>query len=208
MSHLFGIITSCIACITLLPLTCQADFLRPAERRDEEFKAKEKDSLTPTKVPSAYYEKPLPAPEKNYPQKPTANDTQAVLTLIENQMNAIQSNNIAAAYDTYTTIAFRNNTSLEEFKYFISSYPVFIKNRNSYFGGIKFQEDNAIINGTLTATDGTTAIVEYYLNKENGLWKILGIEVKRPSVTSAKEDFLPKPEKHYDFQNDIEHKIN
>lgn len=200
----------------LLTITAHAQVIRPLERPLERA-AIDTRILNNTVQPAPYpqpqpqlqkpvYREPLPPKPivREQPPRPVRDDTRLILTLIENQISAIQSNNLAAAYDSYTAIAFRNKTSLDEFKFFITSYPVFHRNKNAYFGCAEFAEDHAEIGGTLTDTEGKSAKVDYFLTNENGEWKILGIQIDKTAPPPA--DFKPTIERHYDFQKDIEHK--
>lgn len=142
--------------------------------------------ITPKKIPPAYHEpinpdKPPVYFDPNNPNNPPAPiaviDSQAILTVIENQLNAIQNNDIEAAYYNYTSNAFRGETSFDEFKYFVTSYNIFTHNKNAFFGAPEITENNAIIRGSLFSTSGDSYKVDYYFIKENGIWKILGIQL-------------------------------
>lgn len=154
---------------------------------------------------------PKPKPEsdehfENYyselPARPTAFDSQEILNLIENQINAIQHHDINRAYNLFTSNQFRQTTSFEDFKYFVDSFPVFSKNKNALFGNLDLHRNGiASIQGTLTSIDGQTLRVEYKFVKEGSQWKIVGIELFRPSYQPQTE-MGPQP---YDFQADIDH---
>lgn len=139
---------------------------------------------------------------KIHPQ-PTTDDSSEVLSLIENQVTSIQSHNLPKAYFDYTSPEFQKATSLEEFKYFIDSFPVLSKNKNAIFGNLIFKRPGiGSIQGTMTSTTGESLKIEYDLIKEGHQWKILGIQIFRPNV-QIEQGPMPGPEPQYDFQRDI-----
>ncbi len=112
------------------------------------------------------------------PQKPVEDSYKEILSLIENQLTALQGNQIAKAYKDYTSDQFKQVTSEEEFKYFVNGYPGFSQNKNAFFGNIeKKPQGVSSIQGTLISANGETMNVEYDLIKENGIMKIIGIRV-------------------------------
>lgn len=117
--------------------------------------------------------KPLP-PQK---PEPTARDSSEILSAIENLLNAIQNKQYDIAYNSYTSLKFKKTASLEEFKFFITGYPIFTNNKNAIFGNLEFKNQVAVMQGTLTSTDGQILRVEFFFIKENSLWKIIGIEL-------------------------------
>lgn len=125
--------------------------------------------------------KPIAPPPPEPPSHPepyiTRGDAKEIFSMIENQMNAIQHNDFATAYYNYTSEPFKKTTSLEEFSYFMSSYPVFTNNKNSIFGSLKLDNNIAHMEGTLTSAGGEVHQVEYFFIQEDGLWKIIGIQI-------------------------------
>lgn len=107
-----------------------------------------------------------------------------VLTTIENQLTAIENKDYKTAYENYTTYQFQSKTSLEEFSFFVTSYPPFIANKNALFGNIESKNGVTSIQGTLTGTDGKTVQLEYFLAKEGSLWKVMGIKIIKPEPMS------------------------
>lgn len=151
--------------------------------------------------------KETPKPVENVPtsnpepHRPSYNDSQDILILIENQINAIQHHEINRAYNLYTAQQFKQVTNFEEFKYFVESFPVFSKNKNAIFGNLDIRPNGiATIQGVLTSTDGETLNVEYKFVREGYQWRIIGIQLLRPSY---QPEIGPNP-KSYDFQKDIE----
>src|SRR5262249_34694085 len=134
---------------------------------------------------------------------------QEILTLIQNQINALHARDFNKAYYNFTSPQFRQTTSFEEFKYFIESFPHLNKNKNALFGNLESKPDGVTsIQGTVTSQEGETLKVEYDFIKEGNEWKILGIKLFRP--TSGPEPSAPSPQigpnptAYYDFQQDIE----
>jgi len=140
---------------------------------------------------------PAPLPPPRTPPSPM--DSAQILSLIESQINAIQKNDLISAYNDFTTGQFRNATTLDEFKYFITSYPVFTNTKNAYFGNADVKGDYATIQGTISSVQGDNSFVTYYLAREGGNWKILGIDLPKPTANEQQPEQQP-----YDFQGDIE----
>jgi hypothetical protein len=131
-----------------------------------------------------YNQSYVPMNQQPYPV-PVKTDSQDLLTMIENQLNAIQNKDYQTAYNNYTSASFRQTTPLDQFVYFITNYPAFNANKNAIFGALDFKNDVASLQGTLTSTTGETIHVEYFLEKDGGLWKILGIKLVNPAAPAA-----------------------
>jgi Domain of unknown function (DUF4864) len=136
------------------------------------------NNLTPEfRKSESYYRQSEEAPPSH-----SAYDSQEILALIEDQLTAIHANNILKAYTNFTANKFQESTSLDEFKYFVESFPVFSNNKNALFGNIDYKKEVAAIQGTLTATTGETLRVEYDFVKEGPQWKIIGIKLLKPQL--------------------------
>jgi Domain of unknown function (DUF4864) len=126
--------------------------------------------------------------------RPSGADVQDILELLEGQINALQQSDINKAYTAYASMQFKDKTALNEFQYFIESYPSFSKNRNAFFAGMQFKKNyQAVIQGVLSAITNETLKVEYDLIKENGQWRILNIQILRPKNPVEQE--LPAPQR-------------
>jgi hypothetical protein len=134
------------------------------------------------------------------PCQPTPEEAQEILSLIENQLNALIHGDIQQAYFAYTSEPFRHKTSFEDFQFFVESYSVFTRNKNAFFGNIEFKLNNIVsLQGTLSSTEGEVLRIEYNLFREGSLWKIIGIQLFRTAIPLDGGPNAP----NYDFQNDI-----
>jgi hypothetical protein len=107
--------------------------------------------------------------------------------LITDQIEALKEGNIPKAYFAYTSNEFRTVTSLEDFKKFINSFSVFSKNKTIDLSRVNFEKNHqASYQGTLTSTNGETMNVVYEVVLENGDWKIMGIQLIKPSHSYVK----------------------
>ena len=95
---------------------------------------------------------------------------------VKRHLDALRAGNIEAAY-AETSIAFQQNTSIEQYAAFIERYPV-LKNIADYsFSSREVENGLGTLKGTLTTTDGGVVPVEFKLVKENDQWKILGLSL-------------------------------
>ena len=95
---------------------------------------------------------------------------------VKKHLDALRAGNIEAAY-AETSIAFQQNTSIEQYKAFIERYPV-LKNIADYsFSSRAVENGLGTLKGTLTTTDGGVVPIEFKLVKENDQWKILGLSL-------------------------------
>ncbi len=123
----------------------------------------------------------------------TRQDAQEILSVIENQLNAVQHEEYARAYNAYTAEQFREKTSLDNFIFFITSYPVFLKNKNAMFAGLEFKNNIASLEGILTSTDNRELKVDYFLTKAEGSWKIIGIKITKGEGELPTAVYTPTP---------------
>jgi uncharacterized protein DUF4864 len=111
-------------------------------------------------------------------------------------MNALQENDINKVYTTYTSTEFKEKTPLNEFQYFIESYPSFSKNKYAFFADVNFTKNHqATIQGILTSATNDILRVQYDLIKENALWKILYIQIIRQKnqMNPTEQELPAKP---------------
>ena len=102
--------------------------------------------------------------------------TSPVVKPVEKELSYLKSGDVQAAYDL-TSNEFKNATSLETFKAFLTQYPSLTSNKSHSFTNREIVNTTGTVTGTLEATDGTKTPIEFRLIKENGAWKILGIQV-------------------------------
>jgi hypothetical protein len=128
---------------------------------------------------------PLPINPKQA-QHSEENDYKEILSLIENQISALQTSQIPKAYNDYMSSSFKKEASPEQFAYFVKGYPGFSNTKNAYFGNIVHKTpDIYSIQGTLISTSGDTLQVEYYLSREDQSWRIIGIKILSSDVKSG-----------------------
>ena len=95
---------------------------------------------------------------------------------IQKQLQAIRAQQLAESYYAYTSHSFQHTTSLDQYKEFVHTYPVLLHHQKIVFGPrIK---DNKGGHHLYLATAGRNeAEVHYQLVREEGRWKIDGIEL-------------------------------
>lgn len=110
--------------------------------------------------------------------------TRGLVEPINEQLAAIRNNNLVVAY-SYTSKEFQKKSSMDDFKNFLTRFPVIKNNQSAHFPNREFENGEGIIKGTITAKDGTAINIEYRVIKENGAWKILGMKVSPPKIETA-----------------------
>lgn len=93
---------------------------------------------------------------------------------VERQLAALSAGNIQAAY-AETSVAFQQNTSLEQFAAFVERYPVLKSISGHSFTTREIENGVGTLKGTLTTSDGGVVPIEFRLVKENDVWKILAL---------------------------------
>ena|ERR1700733_13691756 len=118
---------------------------------------------------------PPPQWQPFYPQ-----DSQRILMIIENLLNALQSKEFTKAYQLFTTRNFREQTSEQDFTFFVSSYPIMMNAKNAFFGNLESVDPKmgiVRIQGSLSSTEGNNLRLEFYLQRLGDDWRIEGIQV-------------------------------
>ena len=109
-------------------------------------------------------------------------DSKPLIEVIEKQVEKIRQNNLSNAYQNYTSKDFQKSTSLEDFEAFVKSQPSLSENNKVEMGNLSFDNNVATFSGVLTTKNGTRYPAEYSLIQEDGVWKILHIQMKAPEV--------------------------
>lgn len=104
-------------------------------------------------------------------------DAQPLQKTIEGMLNLVKKKEFEEAYQTYASAEFKESTTLEQFKTFLKDQPGFSGNSSFNFDRLSFNGNIGTYNGTVTDGKGRQYPVEFDLLKENGVWKILHIEV-------------------------------
>jgi hypothetical protein len=102
--------------------------------------------------------------------------TQGIADVARSQLKALRQGDIIKAY-SFTSIDFRNATSLDAFQKFVDSYPSLKNNEDVTFSDRETNNDTGILKGTLKSTDGASTPIEIKLVKEGGDWKILNLKL-------------------------------
>lgn len=110
-------------------------------------------------------------------KQPQDERSKEVFEVVEKQLQSLRTGDYSKAYLTFTTKEFRKQTSLDSFKQFIKNFPVFSKNKTLTLNEIHFENQVVSLKGVLTSLEDETYLVEYELIKEDGRWKILGIQI-------------------------------
>lgn len=104
-------------------------------------------------------------------------DAKVLIDIIEGQLGAIKTHDVARAYTLYGSEDFQKIIHFEEFKRLVIKYNVLSNNKSFTFKRKHTSANIVTIYGQLTANDGQSLEVEYSFVHENGEWKILGIEL-------------------------------
>jgi hypothetical protein len=96
---------------------------------------------------------------------------------IKNHIQAIREKKIEKAYHDYTATAFQEATSLKDFNEFVKDYPVFSENGKVDYKKLTFNNNIGTYEILMMAARGTVYDLKYDLISENGVWKILQIQI-------------------------------
>lgn len=107
---------------------------------------------------------------------PESFSSEDLIHVIQGQLDAIKAGDLKRAYEKFTSQSFREVTSFEAFERFVKSYPVFSENRTSNFHKLSFNNNIAVFSGEL-ADQKETREVEFYLDREDGEWKVIQIHI-------------------------------
>lgn len=120
--------------------------------------------------------------------------TEEVESPVEGQLNAIRENRITESYYEYTSKEFQENTSFDAFKAFLKAHPQLAEITAITIHETESNSDAATIEGVLSFADGSETPVQYTLVKEEGSWKILGID-----FASDEHEGKPSQELHQQY---------
>lgn len=119
-------------------------------------------------------------------EKPDAPDFDAAIFAepIKNHLQAIRGKNLEKAYHDYTSTAFQEATSLKDFNGFVKDFPVFSADGKVDYKKLTFNNNIGTYEILMTAASGAVYDLKYDLIEENGVWKILQIQI----TDSAQEE--------------------
>ena len=101
--------------------------------------------------------------------------TSGLVDPLDRHLDALAKGDLEAAY-AETSVAFRDNTSPEQFAAFVRGNPSLSRITGHSFGERSWENNIGSVKGTLKTSDGVVP-VEFRLVKENDQWKILGIKL-------------------------------
>lgn len=107
-----------------------------------------------------------------------ATDTKPLFHVVNEQLNALLSGNIAEAYENFASKEFKNITSLEAFQDFIQRYPTFSSHSTINFQTPIVINDKGKLKVELQ-NDKHLTTVEYTFGREEGNWKIWGMQIDK-----------------------------
>ncbi len=113
--------------------------------------------------------------------------TKALIEPVEGQMQALLDNDIAKAYNDYSSEQFKKGTTLEKFKTFISEYPALTQHHQYDYKEHYSEEDTGIVT-ILLNPDEHPLIIQYRLLKEKGDWKINSMRIRTISANKSQPD--------------------
>lgn len=99
-------------------------------------------------------------------------DTEPLIKEIRGQLEALQAGDMHKAYQDYTSKAFQQATSFDDFSNFISHYPILSQKSTIDLPHLSFDNNIAVLSGTLVDPDNHAFDVEYDMVKENEEWKV------------------------------------
>ena len=102
--------------------------------------------------------------------------TSGLVDPLDRHLDALAKGDLEAAY-AETSVAFRDNTSPEQFAAFVRGNPSLSRITGHSFGERSWENNIGSVKGTLKTSDGGVVPVEFRLVKENDQWKILGIKL-------------------------------
>lgn len=108
--------------------------------------------------------------------------TESLVDVVDNQLSDLRDSNIDKAYYAYTSSEFQKSTSLDEFREFVETYPVFVHNQSAHFTQRSLDHNLGTLKGNLTDLEHKKIPVEYKLIKEDGKWRILSIRLLKPEA--------------------------
>jgi hypothetical protein len=119
--------------------------------------------------------------------KPVSAEEKTQLTgIIQKQLDDLRSNNTEKAYDSVSG-EFRNATSLDKFKEFVSVYPELTQYQSVKFGDATQEGDLRLVKVILGTSKGDSN-VDYRLINDGSGWKIWGINIvntpNHPPITA------------------------
>ncbi|MDX1900742.1 MAG: DUF4864 domain-containing protein [Gammaproteobacteria bacterium] len=107
--------------------------------------------------------------------------TRGLADAAREQLSAIKSGDVTSAYNM-TSAAFKQATSMDDFKKFVDSYPVLSNYKDVTFSERKVENGAGYLNGTIEGADGSQMKIEFQLVKEGSAWKVQAIQLSKAGL--------------------------
>lgn len=98
---------------------------------------------------------------------------------VKNQLKAIREGHLEEAYTSYTSKAFQQTTSFDQFAEFMKSHPALLKSSSVRFIDRKQADDSGELDALVETSGGKEVPVQYKLVYEGDQWRILNIRMER-----------------------------
>ena len=108
--------------------------------------------------------------------------TKTISEVADKQLEALRKGDVTTAY-SYGSKDFKASTSLPDFENFLNAYPSLKNNKSTSWSSREINNNTGTLMGSLTSTDGAVTPIEYHFVKENGDWKILGLQLHQTGAT-------------------------
>ena len=95
---------------------------------------------------------------------------------VDRQLAALGRGDFQAAYSE-TSQAFQRSTSLAQFEQFIRANPIIAEANDASFSERRVEDGVGYLQGRLTTPSGGVQPISYRLVKEEGVWKVLSIDL-------------------------------
>ncbi|MCB1111659.1 MAG: DUF4864 domain-containing protein [Chlamydiales bacterium] len=122
---------------------------------------------------------------------------------VEEQLKALENDQVTKAYFNYTSKEFQEATSLTEFKEFLKRHPSLTEYQSYSFRSRSIENNIGQLKGYLISKSGGTTPIEYLLVKEDDEWKIQRIEVGPQGLAESHD-----PQLRAEIQEPISEQLN
>jgi hypothetical protein len=99
-----------------------------------------------------------------------------ILKPIEDQLKALDSGDLKAAYEDYASKSFKESSSFDSFKIFLTHFPILTTFTDYQIMDITAGKDFANVKFKFISPE-LHSEVEYTMSKENGKWLVRGIQI-------------------------------
>ncbi len=121
-------------------------------------------------------------------KKEDSTATEELVAPIEGILQALQSSNLEKGYQDFTSSQFKEETPFEKFKNFVVTYPTLLKNRFHDYKEHYVEGDMGVATVMINPEEEEPLLMQYYLVKENGKWKIQSIRIRTISPKDIQEN--------------------